>query len=232
VQQLVFELAAPQPPTLDNFVRGRNGEVLAALEAIARAPRETSILVWGAPAAGKTHLLAACVARAIDCGRSTRLLDAVEPFDVDASMADIVALDRIDAAQPETAARAFTLYNRLRERGGTLIAASRTPIARLPLREDLRTRLGSGLVYEVEPLSDDEKRAALAAYAHERGFALAGDVLDYLLRHGRRDMASLIATVDALDRASLASKRPASVQMLREWLQKELEWSTPPKPER
>ena len=91
--------------------------------------------------------------------------------------------------------------------------------ARLPLRDDLRTRLGHGLVFEVVALADDDKAAALAVYARERGFGLSGDVIGYLLAHGRRDMASLVAALAALDRMSLSAKRPISVALLREWLQ-------------
>ena len=49
-------------------------------------------------------------------------------------------------------------------------------------------------------------------------------MVDYLLRHGRRDMQSLLTTLTALDRVSLATKRPITVPLLREWLQKEIEW--------
>ncbi len=85
----------------------------------------------------------------------------------------------------------FTLFNGLRERGGHLLVASRLPLAALPLREDLRTRLGWGLVYELTPLADADKPAALAAYAQARGFRLADEVIGYLLAHGRRDMGAL-----------------------------------------
>jgi DnaA family protein len=118
----------------------------------------------------------------------------------------------------------FTLFNALQERHGRMIAATRAPLATLPLREDLRTRLGWGLVYEVFALADEDKSVALAAYAKERGFTLSGDVIDHLLRHGRRDMRSLLATLAALDRRSLAAKRPITVPMLKEWLPQELEW--------
>ena len=63
------------------------------------------------------------------------------------------------------------------------------------LREDLRTRLGWGLVYEVTPLADADKPAALAAYARGRGFRLADDVIQYLLAHGRRDMPALVGAL-------------------------------------
>ncbi len=79
----------------------------------------------------------------------------------------------------------FTLYNRLQETGGHLLTSAAVPPGRLPLRDDLRTRLGWGLVYELVPAGDADKPAALARYAEERGFRLADDVIAYLLAHGR-----------------------------------------------
>ena len=146
--------------------------------------------------------------------------------DMAGDRAMLVAVDRIDEADAAAAGLIFTLYNALKERGGRLLAASRMPLAALPLREDLRTRLGWGLVYEALPLADDEKPAALAIYARQRGFDLSAEVIDYLLRHGRRDMGSLLGAVAALDRLSLAAKRPITVPLLREWLQATLQWET------
>ena len=77
------------------------------------------------------------------------------------------------------------------------------------------------------PLSDDEKPAALAAYARARGFSLADDVIGYLLAHGRRDMRTLVATLAALDRRSLAQKRPVTLPLLREWLQRSIDDPAP-----
>ena len=106
-----------------------------------------------------------------------------------------------------------------------MIAAAALPPARMPLRDDVRSRLGWGLVYEVLPLADEDKPLALATYARSRGFALADDVVAYLLAHGRRDMTSLMATLAALDRHSLASKRPITTPLLKEWLQRGLGFS-------
>jgi DnaA family protein len=127
-------------------------------------------------------------------------------------------VDDVDQAGESAQARLFTLYNRLSERGGHLLAAAAAPPARLALREDLRSRLGWGLAYEVLPLRDADKPEALARYARERGFRLGEDVIAYLLAHGRRDMPALVATLAALDRRSLAAKRPVTIPLLREWL--------------
>ncbi len=79
-----------------------------------------------------------------------------------------------------------------------------------------------GLVFEIVPLADADKAQALAAYARERGFRLSDDVIAYLLAHGRRDMPSLVATLAALDRHSLAIQRGITVPLLRNWLQRDL----------
>ena len=224
-EQLVFELVAPGLPTFATFVAGRNAEAVAALERLAAAPGgETGVVLWGTSGAGKSHLLAATVADAARRGRAAHLVAAPEHADpalaVDGAL---VAVDDVDRADADAAARLFTLYNALRERGGTLVAASAVPPARLGLRDDVRTRLGWGLVYEIVPLADDEKPSALATYARERGFALGDDVIGYLLAHGRRDMRALVATLAELDRLSLAQKRPVTVPLVREWLQRRID---------
>lgn len=227
MEQLVFELAPPEPPRLSNFLPGRNHELVAVLGAFASGKQtESSLLIWGAPAAGKTHLLCAAVAMAADSGIASLYYPQASLIDpeVDETGTAFVAIDRVDEADADAAARLFTLYNALKQRGGRVLAASRTPLAALSLREDLRTRLGWGLVYEVLPLADEEKAEALATYAQQRGFDLSAEVVDYLLRHGRRDMPSLLAMLSAIDRFSLASKRAITVPLLKEWLERNSEW--------
>jgi DnaA family protein len=223
MEQLTLELAAPEPPAFANFVAGRNGEAVATLIAAARGRiAETGVLLWGATGAGKTHLLRATAAAALAAGRRARYLAGpalAEPGSGEAG--GLVAVDEIDAADPVAAGRLFTLYNALAASGGQLITAAAAPPARLRLREDLRTRLAHGLVFEVLPLPDDDKPAALSAYARERGFRLSDEVIAYLLAHGGRDMPTLLATLVALDRRSLATRRPVTVPLLRAWLQRD-----------
>lgn len=235
MEQLVFELAAPEPPRLNNFLPGPNGELVAALTSFATGrSSETGFLIWGAPGAGKTHLLCAAVALADECGLGGHLYPEPAAVDAETTPASngLVGVDRIDEADPLAAARIFTLYNMLKQRGGRLLAASRAPLATLPLREDLRTRLGWGLVHEALALADEDKAAALATHAAQRGFRLSAEVIDYLLRHGRRDMRTLLATLATLDRLSLSAKRPVTVPLLKQWLELERRQTAPnPAPE-
>jgi DnaA family protein len=227
VQQLVFDLAEPEPPSFGNFLPGRNAEVVAAMRSAAAGTGiDTGLLVWGPPGAGKTHLLRATIAAALAQGLSAAWfagpggLSGVDPDELGAKA--LIAVDDVGTADAAAQARLFTIFNELKRRGGHLVVASDAAPASLSLRDDLRTPLGWGLVFELHPLTDDDKPAALLAYARQRGFALSDEVIRYLLAHGRRDMTALLATLAALDRHSLAAKRPITVPLLRQWLQREI----------
>ena len=117
----------------------------------------------------------------------------------------------------------FNTYNQLKESGGTLITAGLHAPTQMGLRGDLATRLAWGLVYQIHPLNDAEKALALQNHAAERGIRLPTEVVDYCLRYLRRDLSTLIATLDALDEWSLTTKKPVTVPMLRQLLQLNLE---------
>lgn len=223
-EQLTFELADPPPASFATFVAGPNAEAVDALARFARHESvETSIVLWGARGAGRTHLLKAAVAAATAAGRDARFLESPDAIgDGEPPDDALVAIDDVDAADAHAQGRLFTLFNTLAARRGQLVVAANEPPARLPFRDDVRTRLGWGLVFELRPLADAEKPAALAAFARARGFALSDEAIDYLLAHGRRDMASLVRTLTALDRDSLATKRAITVPFIRDWLQREL----------
>ena len=91
------------------------------------------------------------------------------------------------------------------------------------LRVDLATRLAWGLVYQLQPLNDVEKAIALNTHAFERGMRLPVEVVDYCLQNLRRDLPTLMATLDALDVWSLTMQKPITVPMLRKLLQLNLE---------
>ena len=118
----------------------------------------------------------------------------------------------------------FNLINLVSQPGsaGCVVATGSMAPRDLPLRPELSSRLGSGLVLQLHPLSDAEKAEALRAHAQTRSFTLRDDVIAYLLRHARRDMASLISILDALDRYSLETGREITLPMLREMAQPSL----------
>lgn len=208
--QLLLGIAPEWVPSLDNFVAGRNAELLAALRQALATGRGT-IYLWGETGSGKSHLLQATVRQARAAGQAARYADAVVP-----EVAEVVAVDGVERLDDAQQVQLFALFNHVREQGGVLLVSGPCAPAQLALRDDLRTRLGWGLVYQVQALNDAEKAEALHQHAAARGFTLPPEVIGYLLRHGRRDLPGLLATLDALDAHCLRLKRAASVPLLKE----------------
>ena len=215
--QLVLELAPPPHPPLDNFIAGSNARVLAALGA-ALAGQEPVVFLWGETGSGKSHLTHAFVHAAVKAGLEARYLHASRIHAFDTSMLQVLALDEVDVLDPDGQLLAFDAVNRLRLAGGVLLATGRLAPADLALREDLRTRLGAGIVRQLIPLNDAQKRAALEVHAASRALPVSQEILDYVLSRWARDMRTQIAILDALDRASLALKRPLTLPLVREAL--------------
>ena len=215
MKQLVLDLIPDAGPTLDNFVAGPNGEAVHALrELAAGARREAVVYVFGAPGSGRTHLLRAVVA---SCAGATYVTgDSTDA--VPDPLPDLVAWDDVHTLDDAGQARLFGLQIRMRESGGVLLCAGDVPPARLALRADVVTRLAAGLTYPLHVLTDEDKAEAVSRHAELRGFRLGRDVIDYLLRRHARDLPALIRMLEALDRYSLATKRPVTVPLLRELL--------------
>ena len=219
MKQLALDIALPAAPTLDNFVPGRNAELVVALDALANgAGNERFIYVWGAEGSGRSHLLRAVVAAARRNGRRTVWFDAQTQV-IDAGDDALYAADDVHLLGAEAQIALFSLHNRIRGGNGALLASGNAAPAQLRLRADLVTRLAAGLVYQLHALGDEEKSAALQRHADARGLRLAPEVTAYLLRHARRDMPSLLALLDALDRYSLETRRAITVPLLRELLE-------------
>lgn len=220
--QLLLNIAPDWIPTLDNFVAGRNVELLSALRhALAGTASERCFYLWGEAGCGKSHLLQAAVGQARASGQRAICLCGAVPEAGFCETAQAAAVDDVETLDEVGQIALFELYNRMRESGGMLLVSGPAAPAHLHLRDDLRTRLGWGLVYQVHGLSDEEKAQALERHAQARGFILPREVMQYLLRHGRRDLPALLALLDALDAHCLRLKRGASVPLLREVMQLE-----------
>jgi len=215
MKQLALGIIDPPAPTFDNFVAGRNAELITILRAQCRPDAaERMVYLWGDAGCGRTHLLGAAARAAEAAG----LRPAWFP-DVTDAASEFVLVDDVERLDIATQTALFVCYNEVRDAGGRLLAAGKVPPAQLPLRPELLTRLAWGLVYQVHALTDREKSLALEQHARARGLHLPTEVSAYLLRHERRDLPSLMAMLDALDRYSLEAQRPITVPLLRELLQ-------------
>ena len=219
MKQLVLDLGAEPVCTLESFEVGRNAEVAALMRQFAeRSSREHFAYLWGEIGAGKSHLLKALA--------SSERARFISPFSIETEFVyspdvDLYLLDDCEKLSPVAQIDAFALFNEIRANNAFMVSAGSVAPAVLPVREDLRTRMGWGLVYQIHGLTDEEKLATLTQMAEARGLILSPGVLPYLLSHFQRDMVSLSSMLDSLDQYSLETKRPITLPLLREWLQEE-----------
>lgn len=210
MNQLALDLLQPLQPRLDNFVAGRNAEAVAALHAVVGGRSvERSIYLWGSSGCGRTHLVRSLLA----------VGGWVWTAEADPERPGLAVLDGVEGLDVPGQVALFNRLNAVRAspRCACVTTGDAAP-ARLGLREDLRTRLGWGLVYQLQPLSDGEKLAALQAHAAARGVQVSEDLLPYLLSHLPRNLRTLTAALDALDAFALAHRRALTVPLLKDWL--------------
>ncbi|WVN41563.1 DnaA/Hda family protein [beta proteobacterium MWH-UniP1] len=231
--QLPLHLIDPPEPKLEDGVTGRNSAALAALGQILKTPGFSTLYLWGAPGSGKSFWLRAWKAALggqaslINCdasaalsggaGAGQLLAQALEQIEEPGSPR-IWLLDNVDRADRATAEGLFRLYNAGRELGHCLVATADRPPLRLELRDDLRTRLGQGLIFELHELDDEEKRNALRERAEQLALPLSEDLLNYLMTRLPRDLGLLIRVLDGLNDYALSQKRPATIPLLKDLL--------------
>ena len=224
--QLPLALRYPPDQRFEGFVAASEG-VLAQLHALATSAGSDWLYLVGAPGVGKTHLaLAACAAAESSTRRSAylplasaagRLREALGALHHN----DFIALDGLDAiaGRPDDEIALFDFHNRARDAGtAVLYTAHATPDALPLVLPDLRSRLSQCTRMALAPLDDDGRRQVLRLRAQRRGLAIDDAAIDWLLRRVDRDLSSLTALLDQLDRASLAAQRRITVPFLRQVL--------------
>ena len=100
-----------------------------------------------------------------------------------------------------------------------VVAAGSLPPADLKLRDDLRSRLGWGHVFQLQSLTDAERRAVLRQQADARGVFLGDEVMDFILTRFSRDLSSLAQLLGQLDGYSLQTQRPITIPLIKSMLE-------------
>lgn len=204
MRQLVLEIAPQSDLTFAGYVTGANAELVSKLQELAAGRlAESVVYLWGERGSGRSHLLRATLHAATLPGR-------------------LVIADDVDNLDRAGQVALFNHINAVREAGTApgagVLASGSAPPAQLALREDLKSRLAWGLVYQVKTLTDPQKAAYLRDAAARRGLLLGEEIVAYLLTHVRRDLPSLVAILAHLDAYSLSCHRPITLPLVREAL--------------
>ena len=206
-----------------NFVAGPNAAAMAVLKDLLADGNAGVVYLWGGRGVGKTHLLEACCGDASVDGRRVAYLPLADPRLAPPmlhGLADIglLCIDDVDsvAGDDDWEEALFHLYNQAERLSSPMVftasVAPRAPAWKLP---DLASRLSAAVVWRLRALDDGARREALQLHARERGFTLSDEVLTFVMKRLRRDMVSLFAFLDRLDRSSLAAQRRVTVPFVK-----------------
>ena len=224
--QLVLGVQLPASATLEAFVGDVNAEARASIAQII-AGRAERLYLAGPAASGKTHLLQAACRAVGDAGKRSCYLplgqvrQRLQPLIENLAEMDCVCIDDIDviAGQREAEIALVGLSDALRARGSRLVAAgSRLPRELGLALPDLATRLAWGGAVCCRALDDDDKIALLVERGAQRGMTLPEPTARWILKHADSDVPTLMATLDTLDRASLAAQRRLTIPFVKQTL--------------
>ena len=225
MKQIALDIGVMVGPSLTNFHPGHNAAALSHLELwmAGRTRSPVPTYLWGDQGSGKTHLLKA-VAHHIEqqgafvgwMDKTTTQPDAFNPN------WEVLLLDDVQQFSAIQQHMAFNWFVNAATPGAArqpwVLAAGSVPPQDLPLREDLRTRLGWGHVFHLQLLDDIQRKEVLLTHAQALGLQLGADLLDYLLHRFSRDLGHLISLLEQLDHYALQTQRPLTIPLLRAML--------------
>ena len=223
--QLHLGISLREEARFENFILGDNGLLCESLKLSARGEGDPIVYVWGATGSGRSHLLQAVCHEADALSRQAVYLPMAELIEFDTVLfegleyMDLVCIDDLERLVGDHAweEAMFHLFNRLRAANVRLIVAASELPARLNFTlNDLTSRLQWGLVFQIQPIQEDEKIETLKARAISRGFELSDDVLRFIMHHGKRDLTDLLRVLDQLDHASLSAHRRITVPFVKQ----------------
>lgn len=233
--QLPLPIHQADDETFDNFYAENSLVLLDSLRQNFIDVQQPFFYIWGGKSSGKSHLLKA-VSNHYLLNQQTSSYIPLEksqyfsPMVLDnAEQLDVICLDDIQivAGNEEWELAIFNLFNLIREQQSLfgnghktlLLISADCPPHQLQINlPDLRSRLTWGEVYQLNDLSDDQKRIILQRNAYQKGMELSDEVANFLLKRLDRDLQTLSTELDRLDRASLQAQRKLTVPFVKEIL--------------
>ncbi len=230
MKQLALPVSLPAHAVFDTFISNGNEALVVQLKDLSAKPNiGETLFISGKQGSGKTHLAQAICHESCESAQAVYLnlanpnytYEVLEGWD----NSQLICLDNIDVVQGENnwEEALFDLFNRRLERAegqkSSLLMTASKPLSELNLRlPDLRSRLSSGLIFQITELAERHLSLALTAHAHQRGFEIPTDTMKFLMSRLPRELSELMSWLDKTDKASLEAQRKLTIPFVKELL--------------
>lgn len=226
-QQLSLGVTLNDEATFENYyaVPGSNNAQIVDVIRKQTCGGEFFVYIWGGAGVGVTHLLQAACHEADKKNLQPQYLPLRDlmGFAPDALLEGfesmgLICIDGLHlvAGNPLWEYALFNLFNRVRESGGHLLMAATQGPHELTIQlPDLRSRLSSGVVFQVDTMTDADKQSAMQLRANTRGLELSDEVAQFILHRAPRDMNELFFLLNRLDDASLTEQRKLTIPFVK-----------------
>lgn len=238
MNQLTLDLGPAPAQDFRNFVVGANELCVQSLVSMVDAVREHRtpspriFYVWGPTGTGKSHLATALALRGASAvcahptrrpgSRTTAATSSAATAAAGAPNADppcLYVIDDVDRLPRDAQLAWLDRFHEVQRRpGDALVAFGPVPPVDLDLLPDLRSRLAWELVMPLHRLAERDVRRAIIRAFDRRAIEPDDPVIDHLMHHAQRDIASLNAIIAHLAAVSLQHKRRVTVPLLRQLL--------------
>ncbi|MFT6267626.1 MAG: DnaA family protein [Alphaproteobacteria bacterium] len=232
--QLILPVSFRKQDSLENFVEGENSQLLSHVQDVlanqVNYPHASQriCVVTGSVGAGKSHLLLAISEQASLNGLTQQYVDLAQIINMPPEMLlglinkDVLCIDNLQSINAISSWQTaiFDTINQFTEaQGKLLLIATSKPIDEIEYTlADLRTRLSWGTNYALHPLNDADKCEALENHLKAIRIGYTEDAIGFLLNRTSRNMRDLRLVIDALDKASLESKRKITIPFIKSTL--------------
>ena len=230
VRQYTLPVDQFSEQTFDNFVSGKNGELIKQLRNSVN--QFSGFWIYGGKSSGRSHLLRA---KCLQDGRagdkkshyvgceslSASKSERYKPLKLALQHGETVAIDDIDLylGEKDFELILFDIYQRLMEIKGTLVVSHKSSALVTDfVVPDLGSRLRALMAFQIKELTDSHKSTFLMERATSRGFHLSSIVINYWLSHGPRDMDALISDFETLADVMIVKKQLLTIPLFKEVL--------------
>lgn len=225
-KQFPLDLSFSEKFDLEQFIIGPNtllvSDVKRYLTNVVVGGRH---IIWGTPSTGKTHLLCGLSQRAINSGIDAFYFSFDDAISLTPDLLQsleqktLLCIDDISTISDDLQWQEALFHLCNRATHTNIIFSSRKHPKSLFLQlVDLQSRLLAGTVYRLESLNEEDRLQVLKKYVAIQGMAMEHEALQYLMRHGARDLSYMLNFLSQLNKNSLVEQCSITIPFIKRYL--------------